>query len=352
MLSAVDQFRLDLTLVVRRLSRDKIHENAIDEMVSHFDGLLQEGCGAEPNEKQAEQLARKRMGSLYRIAFQIVNTPDRVQRGVRFQLVGCVLFLSLVLAYNYATTRMDMNFVSHLPEVVRWIEVLFVFAGLLAGIGLLMARRLIWRPLAVAAVVAVAVGGFIIDQSVPEFKLNRQQMTAIADRQARLDPKVSPIEDQAKVMMGRQDQSPDAWRADSEKLTSLVQTAKVEFLEEEIGSTGAYLYPTKIDYPHDYAVMYSMKLSRTNDLAVAKNGWHSDTAPAAFVSAQFEVRRGNLKAWQKMAANYSTLWTWGYQISAKLSFAAAALYLLVAFGGAAIGRLRIYGFDWLRLSRG
>ena len=352
MFSPVDRFRVDLTTVVRRLSRAQANETAIVEMVSHFDGLFKEECETEPNVKLAEKSARKRMGSLYKIAFQIVNTPDRTRKGLQLQASMFIMLGVLTMAYAYATTRMDIIFFNEwLPSIVKLLMALLLIGGIIAGFGISLSKSFAWKPLLIAIAGAFVACGQIMNNSAPVFQMTRKQIDDIVVRQSAVETKAVKIETQVKAILSLRNQPTEVWKRELSTLAVLTKGNEVDFFKVDKASSGAYLYPTELTYPNDQIHYYSLRLVRTNDLALAQGSWRNDAAPGALMLSNFQSRNDNLIAWKDMAANQPMLWVRGYKLSGMLCLASTIICLLLALCGFAIGQIRVFGFDWLRGAR-
>ncbi len=352
MFSPVDRFRVDLTTVVRRLSRAQSNETAIDEMVSHFDGLYQEELKTEAVEAKADKSARKRMGSLYKIAFQIVNSPDRTRKGIQLQASMFIMLGVLTMAYAYATTRMDIIFFNEwLPSIVKLLMALLLIGGILAGFGISLSKRFAWKPLLIAIAGAFVACGQIMNNSAPVFQMTKKQINDIVERQSAVEPKAVRIEAQAKTILSLRNQPTEVWKRELSALATLAKGNEVDFFKVDEASSGAYLYPTELTYPNDQVHYYSLRLVRTNDLALAQGSWRNDAAPGALMLSNFQSRNDNLIAWKDMAVSQPTLWVRGYKVSGMLCLASTTIYLLLALCGFAISQIRVFGFDWLRGAR-
>ncbi|MEI8282983.1 MAG: hypothetical protein WCG75_11295 [Armatimonadota bacterium] len=349
MFNPIDRFRVDLTTVVRRLSRSQSHETAIDEMVSHFDGLYQEEHLVEPNEKIAERKARKRMGSHYKIAFQIVNSPDRVKKGIWLQACMFILFAAFIPVFVRYLMGSDTLFLSHRGNFNNTFTALLLGGGFVAGLGISVVKRIAWKPLAITTIISiVGTGQMLNNMSYSDPRMTKMQLTALVEKQAVLEPRVARIEAQVKNILKLRDQSPEAWKKELKALPALVKEGNVPFYIEDQRSTGSYLYPSETKYNIDKSITYSMTLSRTDDLAMAQNSWNKYQATFEDRFVDFRSREELYKLYGEDAANYSVLWMKGFKFSGGVCLRLGAFFSLFALLGFLLGSARVFGLDWLR----
>ena len=353
MFSPVDRFRVDLTSVVRRLSRAQSNETAIDEMVSHFDGLFQEECLAEQNEKLAEKNARKRMGSIYKIAFQIVNSPDRAKKGLRLQACMFVLYVLIIPVFICLMMGLYSRLLNGPINPLYAIAVLLFVSGFVAGLGISIAKRIAWKPLAIFVVTGLVLTSMMVNNTFhPENRMTKEQFADLVGAQSALDPKVAKIEAQVKTILNVRDQSPEAWKKELSNLPALVKEGNVPFYQVDSKSSGSYLYPVNIanDW-RDETVNYRVTLGRTEDLSTAQKAWMKNAGRDAFLLSDIGNRERSYQFWRDAAAHQSTLWTRGFLFAGGVFFRLGAIFSLFALLGFLLGSVRVYGLDWLRGSR-
>lgn len=353
MFSPVDRFRVDLTAVVRRLSRAQSNETAIDEMVSHFDGLYQEEFKTEADESKAEKGARKRMGSIYRMVFQIVNSPNRTRKGMCTQALMFALFAIIIPIFVCSVMGVTSLYFRYDNQIRNMIIVAIIGGGFVAGFGMSVSKRIAWRPLAITVIVSVIGTGLMSNAmfySVPG--MTKMQMIDLVGKQSVLEPRVAKIEAQVKNIINLRHQSREVWKKELNILPALVREENVPFYKEDLATTGAYLYPSQVKYGGDFLIPYSVTLSRTEDLAVAWIEWNKYQATNEDRLIDFHSREESYKLWRDDAANYSMLWTKGFKFSGGVCLRLGAVFSLFALIGYLLGTARVFGFDWLRLSRG
>ena len=352
MFSPADRFRIDLTNVVRRASRDRRHESAINEMVSHFEGLYQEEVQSESGEKRAEASARKRMGNLTKIAFQIVSTPDRAMRGLWLQSAMITLFVISITAliYELSTPTSRANF-DYMPTLRNTTVSIFVLSGLLAGVGIYLARKVAWKQFVAASSMAFVFAGLIRDGSMSDIGKTPDEINSFAMRQVRADPSASKIEKLVTTVFRNQYRSSEEFSKELKPLTAIVQTEKSEFYEEDISQGGQYLYPKNLEYMEGNAICYKMTLAHTDDLTAAQSAWSMRQNPYR-LNELIGSRIEGLALWKLLDENRSHLWQIGFKDIAKFSAISLGLFVLFSLLSYSLGRLRVVGFDWLRLSRG
>ncbi len=348
MFNPVNRFRVDLATAVRRLSRSQTHETAIDEMVSHFDGLYQEECSTEPNETLAEKKARKRMGSIYKIAFQIVNSPDRMKKALRVQAYMFVIFAAFIPVFIRYLMGANTLFLSHTGSI-NTLTALLLGSGLVAGLGISVAKRIAWPTLAIAVSVSVIGTGLMLNKmAYPEISMTKEQLANLVSDQASLEPRVAKIEAQVKNILKLQDQSPETWKRELSALPALVKEGNVPFYIEDQKSSGSYLYPTQTKYNLGKSITYSMTLSRTDDFHTAQMAWRANPLATSNRFADFRSREAVYKLWRENAASTSTLWLKGFKFAGGVCLFFGGLFSSFALLGFLLGSIRVYGLDWLR----
>jgi hypothetical protein len=322
-------------------------------MVSHFDGLYQEESSKEPNEKLAEKKARKRMGSLYKIAFQIVNSPDRVRKGMRTQTLMFALFAIIIPIFICMMMGVISLYGSAHTRLLYTISALIFGGGFVAGLGMSVAKRIAWKPLAITTIVSIVASGVMANNMFfSEPGMTKAKLTDLVGKQAELEPRVAKIEAQVKNIISLKNQSPEAWKKELSVLPGLVRNGNVPFYKEDQASSGAYLYPSQVKYNIDKSITYSMTLSRTEDLAVAQNAWNKYQATFVDRFVDFRSREESYKLYSEDAANFSTLWLKGLKFSGGVCLRLGAVFSILALFGYLLGSMRVFGLDWLRLSRG
>lgn len=322
-------------------------------MVSHFDGLFKEECETEPNERLAEKSARKRMGSLYKMAFQIVNSPNRAKKGMWTQALMFTLFATIIPIFVCLVMGVTSLYFRNDNPIQNMIMVSLFGGGLVAGLGMSVSKRIAWKPLAITAIVSILGTGLMSNAmfySVPG--MTKAKMTDLVRKQADLEPRVAKIEAKVKNILNLRDQSPEAWKKELNALPALVREGNVPFYKETPGTTGAYLFPSQVKYGGDYLVPYSMILGRTENLAIAQNAWNNYQAHFEDRFVDFHSREEAYKLWRDDASNYSMLWMKGFRFSGGVCLRLGAVFSLLALIGYLLGTARVFGFDWLRLSRG
>ena len=351
-LNAVEQFKEDIRQVVRRGSRSSEFEDSVSEIGSHFSDLIEEELGKGSSQEVAERKARKRMGSRYKIAFQIVNSPDRKKKALRLQACMFVLFAAFIPVVVRFLMGTDTLFLSHQGNFNNTFTALLLGSGLVVGLGISIAKRIAWPTLAVAVTVSVIGTGLMLNNmAYPEMYMSKEQITDIVSKQTAFEPRVAKIEAQVKKILKLRDQSPEAWKKELTALPALVKEGNVPFYIEDQKSSGAYLYPSQTKYNIDKSITYSMTLSRTDDLGNAQNAWYKYQATFEDRFVDFRSREEVYKLWREDAANYSILWMKGFKFTSGVCLRLGAVFCLFALLGFLLGSVRVFGLDWLRGAR-
>lgn len=354
-LNPVAQFEYDLTRIVGRATRSTEYRSAIKEFSSHFADIFEEEIALGLDNADAERKARSRMGNLYAIAFQIVNTPERAKKGIRIQWIALAVYLSMVACYLGAVMATDASWwLEILPRIVQMTELLFLLAGLALGYGILLAKKLLWKPLLLVTALVFVGGGFGIGAgSQPQryFHMSQSEAKALVAKQAAIEPEIAKLENQVLNVLNRQDRKPEVFSEQLTPLTAMVESSKLPFFKVLPGTSGSYLYPASIDYPKDKTYCYAVTLKRTDNLPIAQKQWGRSVPAGAEISMAIYTRQANFDAYRSFAATKPAPWTLGFNLSAILALGCTGAFLMLAAAGYMLARIRILGLDWFRLSR-
>ena len=154
---AINRFESDLRKAVRRGSKSSEFDEQIQEVISHFSDLYLHQLELGKHQDKAEELARSTLGSLPRVAHQILNNSSRRGRGVCIQksmfwvpAVAALLFIGLQWH--------SVPLISHLFFTFeKVLGIAFVVCGLRFGYGIHLARKLIWKHLLATCAVTAAI---------------------------------------------------------------------------------------------------------------------------------------------------------------------------------------------------
>jgi hypothetical protein len=91
-----------------------------------------------------------------------------------------------------------------------------------------------------------------------------------------------------------------------------------------------------------------MTLSWTDDLAIAQNAWKKNAAASSDLRIDFPNRERSFLFWRDSAASRITIWMRGFAYSGMITVRLSIIYSIFAVLGFLIGRVRVFGFDWLR----
>jgi len=197
-------------------------------------------------------------------------------------------------------------------------------------------------------------GGFGIKAgSQPEryFHMTQTEAKALVAKQAAIEPEIGKLELQVLNVIERQDRKPEVFVKELAPLTDLVESSRLPLFSILPGTSGNYLYPLKVDYLKDKTFSYAVTLKRTGDLAVAQKQWGKFVQVNGEVSMAIYTRQSNIASYQSYAVMKPTPWTLGFNLSGILAIGCTGAFLILAAGGYMLGRIRILGLDWFRLSR-
>jgi hypothetical protein len=145
---AVKSFELEVRSAVRRGSKSKEFEDSIREVVGHYSDLLQEGLGKGLSLELAVKAANERIGDAKTIGRQILNSPTRLARGLRFQKLGLIgLWVSAIqfLCLEYGALSGWQGLV--LSTFGYSFLVLLIVSALSFGLGAGHIKKVLWIPL-------------------------------------------------------------------------------------------------------------------------------------------------------------------------------------------------------------
>jgi len=144
----ISSFEAEVRRIVRRGSKSYEYESSIEEVAAHFSDLVEEEKAGGKSEHDALFEARKRIGSPSTIALQILNSSDRISKGVRLQrwvTFGLYLVACYYVALSYSALRgwqgQPLSFFGYL-----FFASLFA-SGLLYGYGAMLAKKIEWKPI-------------------------------------------------------------------------------------------------------------------------------------------------------------------------------------------------------------
>lgn len=338
--NAVDRFRVDLTEVVRRLSRDAGHEEAIDEMVAHFDGIYQEKVSGRVDAQSAETSARRRMGRLNRIALQIVTTPSRVRRGKQLQSVTFGLFLALPILLVHGLMG---GYIRQFHMASTVILAVLAGAGFACGLGAFLARKLNWRMFGLTVACSIAIGTTFLGVKFYGTWVTSQEAEAKVAMQNSVGPLLNKIEDHLSAIFEKGDSKHDLGQ-ESSLLAREIAAANLSYFKLDESQTGRFAYPTQIAYPNGED--YSLAFARTNDLNVAKAGF------ATFPRWRFEQLRSSRQMdfahWQDVYERRQWLWQSPFLMCTRVTATCAAIFLFFAFVAFGLGQARLIGMGRVR----
>ncbi len=168
--NAVEKFEHEVRTVVRRGSKSSELESPIKEVSTHFADLIQEERGKGASYEEAEALAKNRLGSSLTVGMQILNTPSRISRGIRMQkfALAALSYLAIhFVAIRYfglkgwegpALSIFGFSFFG-----------IFLAAAISFGLGAVLSKRIVWKPLLVLLPVSIVLFGLAEMALMPLF---------------------------------------------------------------------------------------------------------------------------------------------------------------------------------------
>lgn len=355
MRNAVISFRDELQKVVRRATKSKEFNASIDEMTSHFSDVFEEEFSKSNDEKIAETNARTRFGNVYTIALQILSTPGRITKGIRIQTLAVVLpTLAAIVycahAFSYASPVFEF-IQKYLTQPVLY---LYAFAGLAFGYGVMMAKKVAWKPLLGATVLLFVAGvpslNYLLKSELL-FGMEKSEAKLIVAKQAAIAPKVEEVEGAIKMIYSRGMLSAKAPGQAISHLNQVVQANPTEFYEVDRKHVGRYLYPQGIEFRSDRIYSYLVTLGQTDDLALANMKWRSSSDVNQQIPLAMKTREQNVRAYLGFLDTKPVPWTYGLAISGGLTVMCTLPFLGFAIVGFFAGRIQVLRGDWFRLTR-
>lgn len=337
MANAVDRFRFDLSEKVRRISRSPIHGSSIDEIVTHFEGILADESRKCDDSATVEREARRRIGSLHGIARQIVDTPGRVLTGIRIQKAMMICYTIATIVYFLAT----MGFWLHASPLTFAMEIL-VGCGFLMGIGCFMARRFAWKTMAVGMSLSIVAGMSYFALTTNSFVAKKE-----SEQMIQIKPQVESVEEKFAGLFASS--STETFSKGLKDLESRVRSAGIGYFIADESQKGQYLYPAQFNRPTNLA--YSIKLFRTNDLNTARSAYGYDSPLRRQWSVARAERIKSFEEWQQIYDHRNSLWMLSLGTVVRFALSTAALFLAMAGLGYMVGFVRLVGFDWAPIAR-
>lgn len=353
-LNPVSRFHAEVDMVVRRVSKSESLSPMIDEVTEHFRDIYEEERVSH-SEVDAENFARKRIGSTTTIALQILSTPSRIERGLLIQkLTVIVPILSAIVycahAFSYASPVFEF-IQKYLTQPVLY---LYAFAGLAFGYGVMMAKKVAWKPLLGATAFLFMAGvpslNYLLKSELL-FGMEKSEAKLIVAQQAAIAPKVDQVESAIKMIYSRGMLSAKAPDQAISHLNQVIQANPTGFYEVDGKHVGRYLYPQGIEFRSDRIYSYLVTLGQTDDLALAKMKWQSSSEINQQIPLAMKTREQNIQAYLGFLDTKPVPWTYGLAISGGLTVMCTLPFLGFAIVGFFAGRIQVLRGDWFRLTR-
>ncbi len=337
----VTHFESDLRQVVRRGSKSPEFENPIQEITGHYSDLFEESIAQGASEQDADRSARERIGSLGQIALQILNNASRQTRGLRIQKALFWVPMAAVLYFIGSQSMLAYGLFHWTLAGFVPLTWLAIASGLVYGYGIVLARRLLWKPVTIACLLTACL----------LFPFYNQQRLAVAkdkaerEKNVKLYLKLQPAlgRDQTAVSLYLKDQKPFAER--NAVAAPIIEHSTTSKFRIDPQAQGAYLIPTGIVYNQAGLLSSYMSLSRTNDSKEAQKAWL--TIGRSFYGVQDHISAGIAESQWVAEVRPWPLW---YVIFGAIMV--PITFQSVFFGLAVIGgigsRVWILRGEWLR----
>lgn len=338
MANAIDRFRIDLSEKVRRISRNPVHEDSINEIVAHFEGIYSEARNTGRDEDMAEQEARRRIGSLHRMGLQIVDTPGRVRTGVRIQKAMLVGYTLTTVVYFLAIVGC-LGRASLLTPAMEFL----MGCGVLMGVGCFVARRFVWKGLVIGMLLSVLFGAVYQYTQL----MNPLEVKKESEQKMLMMPRIQGVEEKLSNLFASSSQA--SFGKDLTNLETRIQAANVDYFSIDQSQKGQYLYPGRVDYPTN--LVYSLRFYRTDDLNLASASFKPDSPIYRQWSIAKRDRIKSFAGWQEIYDHRNQLWLLGLKPVVRLALPTMILFLMMSGLGYGLGLVRLFGFDWIPVAR-
>ena len=163
----IGAFEIELRQVVKRGSKLEDCEEPIKEMTAHFADIYEEEQLKSHDNGGALARARERMGSIESIARQILTSPNRERKGRQIQLVLSLspLILSAIVCMAELSPYLKTDLVLHFTRAVGYnLLIPFALGGVVFGYGIFIAKRFVWKPIAISMASFVGFGSLYMAQ--------------------------------------------------------------------------------------------------------------------------------------------------------------------------------------------
>lgn len=152
--------------MIGRSAKSAEYEERIQEISGHFADLYHEGMSQGLSEKDAERVARQRLGTPSLVASQMLASPDRTIKGLRLQRFAFYGFVGAMLVMQVITYCALRQWQGMPLTVFTIISIAFCLCqGPIFGVGVMLAGRVSWKPaLAIwpSAIVILATSTFLM----------------------------------------------------------------------------------------------------------------------------------------------------------------------------------------------
>ncbi len=146
MTNPIDRFEQELRAIVGRTAKTTEYEERIQEICGHFADVFHEAMSQGMTEMNAEQVARGRLGTPSHIALQMLANPGRISKGLKMQRIALWGYIGAMFA-SQILTYCALNHWLGIPLMAFAILsiAIFFYLGLMLGIGVMLAGRLLWK---------------------------------------------------------------------------------------------------------------------------------------------------------------------------------------------------------------
>jgi hypothetical protein len=338
-------FEQSLRMAVKRLAKGNF-EDAIREVVEHYQDLHGEALSKGASSREAQQIATRRIGVVGDIARKIVDSPARVKSGIRLQWLAALLWVCT----PFVSWQIIRLFTSYRNPII-FPDPVIIIVGVLAMIGGFRASKISWKPPAFALSFFLAFTVFSLISSAPrQAKFEAERTKAKQERLAdglqydRIEAALAPCINSFN----------DVKSADLERLRTVLLNSTLRT------GVGVYTSKNKWIFPYDHRYqpgsIYSLGFGTMNSLDDARMMWRK----MGVVNAQWSAMVTDRKSFTEVGYARSTAHSidnfffslprpaqYGMSISISLLWP----FLIGLVLGSAFLRFYVYRLDIFKLRR-
>lgn len=285
-------FESRLLGAVKRLSRRDDHTNQVQEVVNHFQDLVEENRATGMPDDAARKTAEAKFGNPVNIARDIVTTPHRIRQGQRLQWIGVALWLSSVLFVQLMPFELRQA-IWRIFVPVQWLptDPFFVSSILLIVVGAFRARNINRR-----AVAACFAGFTILCVGVLGFRWfnvtsreAEQKRAALQRVELQRKPQYEAFEQALKACVSESgNQNPENWK----RLGEVLRQVNLPWVQTYPGQRGEWI--ALWNFPENRGAGYRFDFTTVRKLEDAKLMWKTARPLERRLSGIIQARQTNL----------------------------------------------------------